>query len=82
MLYEEYGLIVELDGRVAHPGDTRWADIRRDNAAAADGLTTLRYGWLPVAGSPCHVAAEVAKLLIARGYTGARPCSPGCPVGR
>lgn len=81
-LYEEYGLIVELDGRLAHPGDTRWADIARDNAAAAEGLTTLRYGWLPVTGSPCQVAAEVAKLLTVRGYAGARPCSVGCPVGR
>jgi hypothetical protein len=81
-LYEEYGLIVELDGRLAHPGDVRWADIARDNAAAADGLTTLRYGWLPVTGSPCQVAAEVAKLLTARGYTDARPCSLSCPVGR
>lgn len=79
-LYEEYRLIVELDGRLAHPGDTRWTDIARDNAAAAAGDTTLRYGWLPVTGSPCQVAAEVAKLLTARGYRGARPCSPGCPV--
>lgn len=81
-LYEDYGLIVELDGRIAHPGDTRWADIARDNAAAAQGLTTLRYGWLPVTGSACQVAAEVAKLLTARGYTKARPCAPTCPVGR
>jgi len=81
-LYEDYGLIVELDGRLAHPGDTRWADIARDNAAAAEGLTTLRYGWLPVTGHPCQVAAEVAKLLTARGYAGARPCSLGCPLGR
>jgi hypothetical protein len=81
-LYEEYGLIVELDGRLAHPGDTRWADIARDNAAAAAGLTTLRYGWLPVTGTPCQVATEVAKLLAAHGYTEARPCSLSCPVGR
>ncbi|MBO0832416.1 MAG: type IV toxin-antitoxin system AbiEi family antitoxin domain-containing protein [Actinobacteria bacterium] len=81
-LYEHYGLVVELDGRVAHPGDTRWADIERDNAAAAEGFTTLRYGWLAIATTPCEVAAEVARLLTARGYTGARPCSPGCPVTR
>jgi hypothetical protein len=81
-LYEEYGLIVELDGRLAHPEDRRWADMARDNAAAVAGLTTLRYGWLPVTTLPCEVAAEVARLLAVRGYRGARPCSPSCPVGR
>jgi very-short-patch-repair endonuclease len=72
---------VELDGRAAHPGDTRWADIRRDNAAAADGIMTLRYGWLDVTQQPCLVAAQLARLLQQRGYTEARPCAPGCPVG-
>jgi hypothetical protein len=81
-LYAEYGTAVELDGRVAHPGDTRWSDIRRDNAAAAVGITTLRYGWLEVTTTPCVVADEIAKVLIARGYVGARPCSAECPVGR
>jgi hypothetical protein len=81
-LYEDYGLVVELDGRLAHPDDARWTDIQRDNAAAAAGLATLRYGWLPITTGPCQVAAEVAKVLTARGYIGARPCSIGCPVGR
>ncbi len=31
-LYKAYGLALELDGRVAHPGDRRWADIRRDGS--------------------------------------------------
>lgn len=30
VLYEEYSVAVELDGRVAHPADTRWLDIQRD----------------------------------------------------
>ncbi len=81
-LYAEYGIAIELDGRAAHPGDTRWKDIRRDNAAAAAGITTLRYGWLDVTASPCQVAAEIAEVLRARGYTAARPCSADCPVGR
>ena len=81
-LYADYGLAVELDGRAAHPGDTRWQDIHRDNAAAAAGITTLRYGWLEVTTTPCQVAAEVAEVLRARGYTTARPCSAACPVGR
>ncbi len=81
MLYEAYQTVVELDGQVAHPGDSRWNDIRRDNAAATTGLTTLRYGWHDVTVTPCQVAAEIAAVLAGRGYPDARPCSAGCPVG-
>jgi hypothetical protein len=80
VLYEEYGVAVELDGRAAHPGDTRWRDIRRDNSAAADGIVTLRYGWIDVSQRPCWVAAQVAQVLVRRGYSGFRPCAPDCPV--
>ncbi len=80
--YEEYLTVVELDGRATHTIDKRWDDIRRDNATSADGILTLRYGWLDVTEHPCQVAAEVALALAKRGFTGARPCSPGCPVGR
>jgi hypothetical protein len=81
-LYGDYGTAIELDGRAAHPGDTRWNDIRRDNAAAALGITTLRYGWLEVTTNPCAVAAEIALVLTSKGYLGARPCCATCPVGR
>jgi hypothetical protein len=79
--YSAYLTVVELDGRAAHPGDERWNDVRRDNATSAGGILTLRYGWLDVTGHPCTVAAEVALALATRGFTGARPCSPSCPVG-
>jgi hypothetical protein len=82
MLYEKYQTVVELDGRVAHPGDSRWNDIRRDNAAITDGLSTLRYGWRDVTLTACMAAAEVAAVLTDRGYAGAYPCSADCPVGR
>jgi hypothetical protein len=82
VLYDDYGVVVELDGRVAHPDETRWRDDRRDNAATADGLATLRYGWLEVRQHPCLVAAEVARTLGRRGFRGARPCGPACPVQR
>lgn len=81
-LYAAYGTAVELDGKVAHPGDARWDDIRRDNAAAAMGITTLRYGWRDITATPCRVAAQIAEVLAASGYTSARPCSANCPVGR
>jgi hypothetical protein len=78
VLYEDYGVAVELDGRAAHPGDTRWNDIRRDNAAAADGIITLRYGWIDIRHRPCLVAGQVAQALARRGRTDARACSAGC----
>jgi hypothetical protein len=80
VLYDEYDVAVELDGRAAHPGDLRWSDIQRDNAALISGIVTLRYGWLDVSQHPCLVAAQVARLLELRGFAGARPCSAGCQV--
>ncbi|HEY1642517.1 MAG TPA: hypothetical protein VGG35_17625 [Streptosporangiaceae bacterium] len=80
VLYAEYDVAVELDGRSAHPDDTRWRDIHRDNAAAAAGILTLRYGWLDIRQRPCQVAAEVARALSSRGYHSSRPCLPGCLV--
>jgi hypothetical protein len=80
VLYEVYGTCVELDGRLAHPGEERWRDIRRDNAVAAGGGVTLRYGWLDITAWPCQTAAEVDRALRSRGFPGARPCGPACPV--
>ena len=65
-----------------HTIDKRWDDIRRDNATSAGGILTLRYGWVDVTKIPCRVAAEIALALSTRGFEGARPCSPGCPVGQ
>lgn len=77
--YRDYGTCVELDGAVAHPADSRWRDTRLDNANAADGIITLRYGWTDVAYRPCAVAAEVARALQRRGWTGSLcRCGPGC----
>jgi hypothetical protein len=77
--YRDYGTCVELDGVVAHPDDSRWLDIRRDNANAADGIITLRYGWTDVAYRPCAVAAEVARVLQRQGWTGSIwRCGPNC----
>jgi hypothetical protein len=83
VLYKACRVVVELDGELAHPVESRRSDSQRDNAAAAEqGLTTLRYGWLDVTARPCQTAAQIAALLARRGYTGARPCRAGCPVGR
>jgi len=78
-LYEDYLVCVELDGIEAHPRDERWRDFRRDNAGAADGIVTLRYGWSDVTQSPCGVAGQVAAVLQKRGWAGpVRRCGPSC----
>ena len=77
--YEEYGLIIELDGRRYHPAERRQLDQARDNDAIATGESTLRYGWDDVTRRPCAAAAQVHAALAKRGYTGPlKPCSPTC----
>lgn len=79
--YTQYGVVVELDGVMAHQGEARRRDSRRDNANTLDGYQTLRYGWVPVAYHSCTVAREVADLLRRRGWQGSpRPCAHGCPI--
>jgi hypothetical protein len=79
-LYDGFSVAVELDGQKAHPAESRWADIHRDNFSARSGIITLRYSWADVVGRPCWVAAEVGEVLRDRGWPG-RPqrCGPACP---
>jgi hypothetical protein len=78
-LYEDYLVGVELDGQAAHPVEERWRDIRRDNAGAAEGIITLRFGWSDVTVHRCKTAAQVAAVLRHRGWKGTiRRCGPGC----
>lgn len=80
-MYERFGLVVELDGNLAHPEESRWQDRARDNSAALAGLQTMRYGWTSVRHQACATAVEVSRVLRLRGWTGQpRPCSYGCPV--
>jgi hypothetical protein len=81
--YRRYHVVVELDGVAYHPAEKRIEDDRRDNAAGAEGLVTLRYGWSAVTTRPCEVAAEVAAALRARGWTGQlRRCGANCQLPR
>ncbi len=82
ILYEEYGVIVELDGRLGHEAESEvFRDQGRDNAATLTGAATLRFGWMAVGGQPCPVAAQVAALLHLRGWPSRpRRCGPGCAV--
>jgi len=77
--YRAYGVAVELDGNASHPDEQRWQDKRRDNAAAAEGIITLRYGWSDVTEHPCETAREIAAVLATRGWRGTlRRCGPDC----
>ncbi|MEU8227889.1 hypothetical protein, partial [Kribbella sp. NPDC048915] len=78
----EYGLAVELDGRIGHEEvGSQWRDMRRDNTALLDGKVTLRFGYQLVA-DPCSAAAQVAAVLRSRGWPGPpASCSPTCTVG-
>lgn len=80
-VYEDFGVIIELDGRLAHPNDKQWEDKERDNAAAEDDQQSLRYGWRHVRVIPCETAVQVAAVLRGRGWEGRPgPCSKTCPV--
>ena len=83
-LYEEYGVCAELDGTAAHPADEQWRDKRRDNANAARGIVTLRFGFADLDDRRCETAALVAAVLRTRGWSASpRLCSsPACVVRR
>jgi hypothetical protein len=77
--YRGYQVAVELDGRASHPDDKRWRDQRRDNAAAVEGLITLRYAWADVTERPCETAREIGMALARRGWPGTiKKCGAGC----
>lgn len=74
--YEGYGVLVELDGRAYHRGQVALDDMDRDNDHQLVGVITLRFGWRPVVGVPCQVAAKVIRALRSRGWPGqGHPCS-------
>ncbi|WP_375426032.1 hypothetical protein [uncultured Friedmanniella sp.] len=70
VVYVQYGLVVELDGRLGHEGMGRFRDMHRDNLALVLGQGTLRYGFGDVAGRSCLVARQVFGVLAARGFAG------------
>ena len=82
VVYEEQGIVVELDGRVGHDmSRDRWRDMQRDLVAAGSGLLTLRIGWWQVERQPCETAAQVAEVLRLRGWPGhAQSCGRGCRI--
>lgn len=81
--YKEFGVIVEVDGRLGHE---RWADRvkdgRRDRQLLTTDRVTTRVFFADVALEPCRTAVEIGAILAGRGWDG-RPrrcrragCSP------
>jgi hypothetical protein len=80
-LYEQYRVVVELDGAFAHPEERRWADRERDNHAATLRQQTLRFGWKHVRHHACYTAATTAIVLRNHGWRGsAKRCSEACTL--
>ncbi|HVW81799.1 MAG TPA: hypothetical protein VHB69_12755 [Mycobacteriales bacterium] len=77
VLIEEYGVHIELDGRLGHDRTReRWRDMRRDNRSELLRLRHLRYGWADLVDRPCAVAREQAEVLAQQGWPGPfRPCA-------
>jgi hypothetical protein len=82
-VYEGFGLVVELDGRLGHEWATdRRRDRVRDARAVGKGLATVRIGYAEVL-QPCQTAALLVAALTSRGWTG-RPlrCGAACDIAR
>jgi hypothetical protein len=81
VVVEEFGVHVELDGRLGHDrARETWRDMRRDNRSEVAGVRHLRYGWADIVDRPCQVAAEQARILRQQGWTGTFRHCPDCPA--
>lgn len=78
VIYEEQGVLAEVDGRLGHEdSDSAFRDLRRDNAHALTNFVTLRYGSADVRGRPCAAALQLWQALSGRGWP--EPFQP-CPL--
>ena len=78
--YPDYGLVVELDGRLWHRSTAdRDRDLARDLVAKTEGRDTVRLGWGQVTRHSCATARHLGVLLGQRGWTGRVLGSPTCP---
>lgn len=79
---DDYGVVIEFDGRLGHDDPNgRLRDHRRDNAVTLSGRAVLRFGWVDVHREACEAAVQVAEVLSYHGWTGRlEPCGPACRV--
>ena len=81
--WQEFGVILECDGLLAHGGESIHRDRLRDRQAARTGRLTLRAGYADIEFGPCELAADIFATLTTRGYRGRiSPCRPGCRATR
>lgn len=78
--YEDFGLVVELDGRTGHEGSGRFRDMARDNANVLRGRPTLRFGFTDCEYHACLAAQQVGAVLRALGWAGWPTRCGGCPT--
>lgn len=77
--WEEFGVVLESDGLLAHGGASIHRDRRRDRQVARSGRVTLRAGYVDIEFGPCDLAVDIYLTLRSRGYRGGiAPCGPGC----
>lgn len=76
--FVEFGVLIEFDGRIGHSEEGAFRDMDRDNVHVLDGWVTLRFGWSDVVNRPCAVAAQIARLLQQRGWSGTLARCPRC----
>ncbi|MFZ2510423.1 MAG: hypothetical protein WAW85_04955 [Gordonia sp. (in: high G+C Gram-positive bacteria)] len=78
--YDDWGVVVELDGRYGHEDPvSRARDLERDlDAAVSAHKVTLRLGAVQVFDRPCSTARKVGALLAQRGWPGTPTRCPAC----
>lgn len=79
--WEEFAVVLEIDGDIAHTGEAARIDRRRDRHTARSGRLTLRAGFVEIEFEQCELAVDIFLTLRARGYQDSIvPCAPQCPA--
>lgn len=71
--YDDYGIIVEIDGRLGHV-EGRFRDFERDNEHSSALRVTFRYGSYDIRVNACAVAAQLRQALRLAGWDGGHAC--------
>ncbi len=71
LCFDEYGLVVEIDGLWHMDVESWWADLRRLNEHVLQGEALLRFPAFLLRDEPETVARVVAQALRSRGWRGA-----------
>jgi len=81
--WEEFGVVLESDGLVAHGGESIHRDRQRDRHVARTGRVTLRAGHVDIEFGACELAVDLYLTLRARGYRGGIvACGTSCAAAR